>query len=317
MDIRPTGVERHWLHELARRFRGSSHRSMFARSARLPVAKGELVVIEDDGSAMRVVLVNVGSADELNLTASRSVPAARGRTSALAKLLDEVGASPERALVVSTAAHASIRTHELRRDLARAEPMIAPPRPDAGDAELCLGWTTRSPEHESAPMQTMLVSLPRRERELWLASCEELGIALEGIYAPEGTAVAGLRWNDDDLPALCLQVEPTSTSLIEVSARGSVAIDTFRGEPPSIRRCLQLVGEGCTELFVCGGGVELSSFGCELVHQGTSWVRFPEVRARTPEGLPADPSLAAAVGASRHALGLVRRDALPCVPPSD
>jgi hypothetical protein len=109
-----------------------------------------------------------------------------------------------------------------------------------------------------------------------------------------------------------LQFERGHVAIME-SLGGSCRSLEVRAEPPERRLCAELIGDGCSEVALCGGGVDLSRFGYELVLSGQTWARLPPLDAVGP-ALPS--SLAAMVGAARHACGLAPTDAVACVPPA-
>ncbi len=267
------------------------------RTSRLPRLASGVVVLEVEGERCRATsLTRLGSQVRVDGVQSGGAPS----EAALRALLERLSSPHRGALLVSEEARLSVRHGPGARRSAHD------PEHDglARGFVLCGG---------GSPERCLVATVARERRLLWSAALARLGLRLEGIYPLLGSALAGIEQDASARPRLVLQLERRWIALLE--EQGARCLDALvLEESPSVARCAALIGEGCPEVALCGGGVDLSAFGYELVRDGRTWARLPAVLCL---GGPARTSLAAAVGAARHALGLAAVDAVACVPALD
>jgi len=167
------------------------------------------------------------------------------------------------------------------------------------------GATLRvEPELDGCRLTAALDSDPRCA---WSDAAQRAGVLLSGVYPLLGCALAGVRVDDSKRPGLLLQVERSGTAIVEHAGPHCRGVEQVRHDAPSVRACLELLGEGCPTALLCGGGADLSELGYQLVGAGSTWIRLAPLLARVE--CAAEPAtLAAVVGAARHAAGLAPPD---------
>jgi hypothetical protein len=146
--------------------------------------------------------------------------------------------------------------------------------------------------------------------DAWQACLAPHGLELVAVHPQVGCPLLALERVPRD-PVLFVQVERRFVAVMELVGR-CAELEVFPREEPVLERCRQLVGEGCPEVLLAGGGADLSALGFELARCGTTWVRILKPDVHVDGAAPS--GLASIVGAARHAAGL------PCfapVPPID
>jgi hypothetical protein len=169
-------------------------------------------------------------------------------------------------------------------------------------------------EPRRAPRRRLAAAIPDAALREWTRAARDAGVRLAGVYPLLGSALAGVRVDAaQERPWLLLQVERRGSAILECVGASCRGVETLPHDAPSIARCLDLLGEACPIALLCGGGMDLSELGYGLVREGSTWIRLAGLAGRVDcGGQPA--SLAAAVGAARHALGLAPQDAVGCAP---
>jgi hypothetical protein len=135
----------------------------------------------------------------------------------------------------------------------------------------------------------------------WRERLGTLGIALKRVYPLVGAPLLALE-RAPRVPLLYLQVEAAFLGVMGI-VRGEITdLEVVAAREPVLEQCRDLVGAACPEVLLAGGRPDLSEIGYGLARAGDTWVRILR-----PEGERtglATTSLAALVGAARHASGL-------------
>jgi hypothetical protein len=194
-----------------------------------------------------------------------------------------------------------------------------------GELEQCLGFLLScrvsgagarrrvvlvTPEAELAiPDARLVARMSTEDRERWSRELEAWGLELVAVYPLAGSPLGVLDGGGET--ALCVQIERDLIAVMDLVRGRCAQLECFPRVEPTCRRVQELVGEGCPEVLLCGGGADLSELGYELARGGSTWVRIlrPDSRAFS------DPGDAAIVGAARHACGLVPADRMAFVMP--
>jgi hypothetical protein len=265
-------------------------------TSRLPRIGAGLIVFCDDGRTLRTLAVTPEDG-ELHVDAYEERSAhVTGDLSSLD--LDRFARRHSSAIVVA---------HEARLDIRSELTQPLELQSCSAGAEVS-GWVL---ERRGAESRCVRATMPRERLSSWQERVGSLGLGLQGVYPLMGSALSGIHAPTGSRPRLVLQLEERWIASIEALGESCCAIDV-RDEPPTVRGCLQLLGEGLEEVTLCGGGVDLPAFGYEFVRAGQTWPWLSRLRCDRPALAP---GFAALLGAARHACGLAGVDALACVPP--
>jgi len=278
---------------------------MLPRAGWRPRPAAGLVVVESGVHACRAIAV-VRERDEVRVEAMAAVASGEPLAPSVVHGLLRALASPfTDAVLVSPEARPAVRSGP-------SEPGEGPPATPSPD-RLAVGRVLDPRAAAGASPGVLVTSLALARRARWERTFAAVGARLLGTYPLAGTALAGIRLDAHSPPLLVLQLEAASITLIESVAASCRGLETY-DEPPTSARCGELIGDGCPEVALCGGGADLSRLGYELVRTGRTWVTLPRVHAA---GSPLPDSFAAMIGAARHAWRLAPADAVACVPASD
>jgi hypothetical protein len=170
------------------------------------------------------------------------------------------------------------------------------------------GSAERIPDrHLCADRHGLVARMRHEDRERWSRELLEHGLELASIYPLAGSPLGIL--DVQERPAPCLQVEHAFLAVMEIVGGRCAQLELHHVEP-TLPRVLELVGPACPELFLCGGGADLSALGYAIARAGTTWVRILRPDSRTLD----DPAHGAMVGAARHACELAPAERLSFVP---
>lgn len=289
---------------------------------RRPAPERELWVFEDDGLRLRLARVRREGEDGVQLCSLQRV----GEGAELLATLDglrEGGRGGARSAILVTH-HArpfldyvplspgrgtrEVIEQRLERELARRRELD-------GDGELACGWASELPLDPTEDCRVSATAIGEGVRELWMDRLSRRGLTVEGIYPLIGAPLAALAEADAAGPLLALQIEEQDVTVLEVAGGVAHSIEIHERVQPTAQQCAELIGTGCPEVVLCGGGADLSELGYELARTSGTWVRIlrPRQSFLTEGHRPA--TLAAVLGAASLAFGLDPVGSLAAVPP--
>lgn len=145
----------------------------------------------------------------------------------------------------------------------------------------------------------------------WAEALDGVGLRLVEVHPLVGSALSGIRFDTPHRPSLVVQVEEECIAIIEAVGPSCRGLEVHACAPTA-ERCMRLIGDGCPEVLLCGGGTDLSRLGYEVALMGRTWVRLPKLLST---GVAVPSAAAAMVGAARHALGIIEPGAIAHIRP--